>query len=187
MANSGRILLRTSKELHQRLIATAESRTQSLNDLCVERLSVPSSLEGEANLLLRNVLASAEELLGPQLKGLILYGSRARGDAYKTSDWDFLIVTSPDLLLTRRLYHRWDAVVPEAAALRLEVNFAQMPLTTHAATGFWSEIALDGIVLYEKHFTLSQHLARLRKDIAAGLIVRRIIHGQAYWVYEGAA
>lgn len=33
-----------------------------------------------------------KDKLGPHLKGLILFGSRARGDANQASDYDFLIL-----------------------------------------------------------------------------------------------
>lgn len=36
--------------------------------------------------------AEIRRQLGPHLKGLILFGSRARGDARESSDYDFLIL-----------------------------------------------------------------------------------------------
>lgn len=36
--------------------------------------------------------------------------------------------------------------------------------------------------LYDRGFTLARRLARLRRDIAEGRIVRREVHGQPYWV-----
>jgi hypothetical protein len=43
-------------------------------------------------------------------------------------------------------------------------------------------VAVDGIVLFDRGFTLSRRLSSLRRDIVAGRIVRREVHGQPYWV-----
>jgi hypothetical protein len=45
----------------------------------------------------------------------------------------------------------------------------------------WGEVAIDGIVLFERGLHLTLHLIRVRHDIAAGRIVRRMAHGQPYW------
>ena len=47
--------------------------------------------------------------------------------------------------------------------------------------GVWGEVAIDGIVLFERDWRLSADLARIRRDIAAGRLVRRLVHGQPYW------
>ena len=40
---------------------------------------------------------------------------------------------------------------------------------------------MDGVVVFERGLRLSARLARVRRDIAAGHLVRRIAHGQPYW------
>jgi hypothetical protein len=45
----------------------------------------------------------------------------------------------------------------------------------------WAEVAIDGIVLFERGLRLTEHLVRVRRDIAAGRLVRRMVHGQPYW------
>lgn len=42
--------------------------------------------------LLRRLRRELEELYGPRLERLILFGSRARGDARPDSDWDVAVV-----------------------------------------------------------------------------------------------
>jgi len=42
-------------------------------------------------------------------------------------------------------------------------------------------VAVDGIVLFERELRISSALVRTRRDIAAGRLVRRIVHGQPYW------
>jgi uncharacterized protein len=42
--------------------------------------------------LLRRLRAELERLYGPRLERLVLFGSRARGDARPDSDWDVAVV-----------------------------------------------------------------------------------------------
>ncbi|MCY4188977.1 MAG: hypothetical protein OXD30_10890 [Bryobacterales bacterium] len=48
-------------------------------------------------------------------------------------------------------------------------------------SGLWAEVALDGIVLWDRDWKLSAQLARIRRRIAGGRLVRRVVHGQPYW------
>ena len=45
--------------------------------------------------------AALSRRLGPQMKELWLFGSRARGDAREDSDYDFLVVVDGDLKATK--------------------------------------------------------------------------------------
>ena len=55
------------------------------------------------------------------------------------------------------------------------------PERPRVAGGFWAEVAVDGIVLFERDWRLSTHLARVRRAIAERRLVRRLAHGQPYW------
>ena len=48
-------------------------------------------------------------------------------------------------------------------------------------SGLWAEVALDGTVLFDRGWMLSARLARVRRAIADGRLVRRVVHGQPYW------
>ena len=57
--------------------------------------------------------------------------------------------------------------------------------TVDPATGkldWQAEVAVDGVVLFDRGYELSRQLTRLRRDIVAGRIVCRRVHGQTYWV-----
>ena len=182
-----RILVRTSRTLHRRLLSQSKSKKQSLNDLCLERLSIPSSLEGPSSATARRVVATADHLFKDSLKGVIFYGSQARQEATKDSDWDFLVVIDDSMKLTREIYRKWDDNWASKPDERTEIHFAQMPKSTAISTGFWCEIALDGIILFEKEFAISSHLIRIRHEIASGIILRQNVHGQSYWIRKEVA
>ena len=181
---SGRILVRTDGGLHQRLLIRAKANQQSLNELCLDRLSGPSTLEGTRHQIFRNILAAADILLGQELLGVVFFGSQARGEGRLDSDWDLLVVSSSEVALSRDIYRQWDKCAQLDEKNEIEVHFVHLPLETSIATGFWSEIALDGIVLFEKDFCVSKYLARVRREIAEGLILRKTKHGQSYWVHK---
>jgi len=52
-------------------------------------------------------------------------------------------------------------------------------------SGTWAEVALEGIILFDRNLVLARRLVEFRKRILEGSLVRREIHGQPYWVKEG--
>ncbi len=47
--------------------------------------------------LVKNVVSQEIESVGLKLEGIVLFGSRARGDYRENSDWDFLVLVNKDL------------------------------------------------------------------------------------------
>ena len=64
-------------------------------------------------------------------------------------------------------YRKWDDDWSHNSGPAIEVHFTQKPKPTAMLTGFWCEIALDGIVLFEREFAVSTHLIRIRHEIAS--------------------
>ncbi|WP_242541095.1 nucleotidyltransferase domain-containing protein [Phormidium pseudopriestleyi] len=82
---------------------------------------------------------------------IILFGSRARGDAASDSDWDFLILlngeVNPDrsLAVRDRLYDlEWDCGEVLTSIVRSRQDW-QTPL--YQSTSFYKSIQQDGICL----------------------------------------
>lgn len=176
---SGRFVFRLPPALHGALQAAAREAGLSLNEYCVRRLAVTGPGlavdDPAASLVVR-----AAELAGDALVAVIVYGSWARGEAVRTSDVDVLVVVERHIALTRTLYRAWDEQPVTWQGRTVDPHFAHPP-DEGAGIGLWGEIAVDGVVLFERGTRVSTHLARVRRAIAHGTFVRRFVHGQPYW------
>jgi len=178
---SGRFLLRLSPGLHGALRRAAAEAGLSLNEYCARKLAAPSpAVPGRG----ADVVARAAERFGENLLGVLVFGSWARGDAVDESDVDLLVVVDVGVPIVRGLYRVWDETTPELTweGRRLEVHFVRPPEPGTPPTELWAEAALDGLVLFDRDFELSRRLIEIRRRIAAGVVRRRRVHGQPYWV-----
>ena len=180
-AASGRFVLRIDPGLHAVLRRAAGEAGLSLNDYCARRLAFPgadvAALPGAGA-----VVARAAGLFGADLVGVAAFGSWARGDATSGSDVDVLVVLEATVPLTRQLYREWDGRPIEWSGRPIEPHFLHLPTPERTGAGIWAEVALDGIVLFARDRRLPAFLSKVRRDIAARRIVRRIVQGQPYWV-----
>ena len=179
-SKSGRFLLRVPPPLHGMLEAAAREAGLSLNEYCVRRLATagPGALVEEPGA---EVVARAATIAGDALVAVVLHGSLARKEAASASDADVLVVVEPCLALNRSLYREWDSRPVAWRGRRVDAHFVHPP-AEDALSGLWAEAALDGIALFERGGRLSAHLARVRRAIAEGRLVRRVVHGQPYWM-----
>ncbi|KPK56746.1 MAG: hypothetical protein AMS21_12540 [Gemmatimonas sp. SG8_38_2] len=123
----------------------------------------------------------AAQVVGEELISVVAFGSWAREELHEHSDVDILVVVDESLELSRDLYLRWDEAPITWRGRRVEPHFVHLPDPARMPLGLWSEVAIDGIVLFTRDLQLPSLLVRLRHDIAAGRIVRRVVHGQSYW------
>jgi hypothetical protein len=89
--------------------------------------------------------------------------------------------TDRQLRLSRALYARWDERPVEWDGRPVEPHFVWLPDPAEPASGLWGEVAVDGVVLFERALLVSAALVRIRRQILAGRLVRRLVHGQPYW------
>lgn len=179
-AKSGRFLLRLPPAMHQALDSAAREAGLSLNEYCVRRLGA-GAMAAVGGAPAAALLARATEILGESLLGVLLLGSRARGDADADSDLDVLFAVDSGTEITREVYRRWDAR-PSLFAGRPKVDphFAHLP-AAGSPSNLWGEAALEGVLLFERGRLVSEALVRIRRAAAAGRLVRRVTHGQPYW------
>lgn len=176
---SGRFVVRLDPGLHSRLREEARDAGISLNDLCVRKLSPPgASLPGPAQAAVRR----AADVAGNALLGVVAFGSWARGEMVDTSDVDVLLILDGTQEIHRDLYRSWDETPVSWDGRPVNPAFVHLPPPDAPMSGFWAEVAVDGIVIYERDLLVSNRLAEFRREIASGTIERRHSHGHPYWV-----
>jgi hypothetical protein len=190
---SGRFVLRIPPKLHARLKGQAACTGLSLNEICVKLLESASSprdnrgLTLPATLLPEAFLNRIMNQWGSVLLGLILFGSTARREDAPGSDVDLLMVLDGTLPLSRALYATWDRLLAECKPDQIREfspQFVNLPMDPMAAGGLWYEVAVEGILLWERDWRISRFLASTRVAMARGDIIRREIHGHPYWLKE---
>ncbi len=134
--------------------------------------------------------------MGEPLRGIVLFGSVARGVAREGSDVDLLIVLSPSSRVHRELYARWEedelaqrTLIAEAgrrtpANLPLSPHFVRLPARARDVGSLWLEASMDGVVWYDPGGAVSRLLVEIRRMVAAGSFRRREAYGLAYWMRE---
>lgn len=177
---SGRFVLRIPPELHAALDDAARASGLSLNTYCVRHLATAGlGIVGDKDVT--SLIGRARAVVGNALSGIVLHGSWIRGEATPSSDVDALIVVDSGTMLNRALYRAWDsAPIVTWRGHRLDPHFVHLP-EDGEFSGLWAEVALDGMVLLDRDWKLSSHLARVRRAVAAGRVVRRVVHGHPYW------
>lgn len=173
-------ILRVPRALHRRLQKAARQAGLSLNEYCVRRLGAGGTglaLHPDAGAL----VARALDVAGEALVGVVLHGSWIRGTAGPSSDVDALIVIDRRCALTRSLYSAWDAQPVRWGGRPVDPHFVYLPEAPTTAD-VWAEAAVEGVVLFEIDGQISATLAAVRREIANGGLMRRVVHGQPYWV-----
>jgi len=177
---SGRFVLRIHPGLHAALRKAAADAGMSLNDYCARKLAAPvGNLTGYGGAV--GTVERAAALFGESLIGVAAYGSWARGELSESSDVDVLVVLESRVALTRSMYRTWDEASIRWGGRIVEPHFVHLPSFRSTIAGLWAEVAVDGVVLFERGLRLSARLVRVRHQIVSGRIVRKVVHGQPYW------
>ena len=179
-APSGRFVLRIDPGLHSALRRAAGACGVSLNEYCATKLAAPTG-ELHAFAGAPATVRRAATLLEASLIGVVAFGSWARGELADTSDLDVLIVVDRDVAITRDLYRRWDEEVVRWNGRTVDPHFVHLAASLRAFSGLWAEVAIDGLVLFERDLGLSSALAAMRRALVDGRLHRRVVHGQGYW------
>jgi predicted nucleotidyltransferase len=119
--------------------------------------------ESLAQTLLVRVIAALKQGLGDRLIAIVLFGSRARGEADETSDWDLLVIAHhlPDKVMERHITFK--SMLPVEWRSRVSM-LAKTPQEFEARLpSLYLDIALDGLVLYDTGEYVTERLARLRR------------------------
>ena len=179
---SGRFVLRIDPDLHETLREAAGVAGVSLNRYCARKLAAPTESTDPAATA---VVGRAASVLGDSLLGVVAFGSWARGEEAANSDLDVLLVVGEEVSIARGLYRSWD----DGSALawdghEVTPHFVHLPSGSEGVSGLWAEVALDGLVLFERELTVSRYLAHVRRRVLRGELSYRVAGGHTYWVHE---
>jgi uncharacterized protein len=100
--------------------------------------------ENTAHLIKLNIAEVDPEAL------VILYGSRARGDARKDSDWDILVLTSyPVTIQVEKKFrdHLYDLELETGEVLSLFIYSREEWETKHHITPYYHNVTSQGVLL----------------------------------------
>jgi Predicted nucleotidyltransferases len=111
------------------------------------------------------VLDALRHGMGDDLVAVVLFGSQARGEADPQSDWDLLVIACnlPPKALARHFYLKsmlpadWRARISLLAKTPQEFESRLPPL--------YLDIALDGIVLFDREEYMTRRLEWIRQQI----------------------
>lgn len=118
-------------------------------------------------------VTALQQVLGDNLVSLVLFGSRARGDARPESDWDLLLIAKnlPSPFFARHLYLK--KILPVGWAGQLSVLAKTVDEFDAGIPALFLDIALDGLILYDPNGYATQRLSYLKK-----LIQQKGLHHQ---------
>lgn len=130
------------------------------------------------------VVESLRRALGEDMVALVLFGSRARGDAEPGSDWDLLIIARhlPERHMAR--YRLLKGLLPPFWRGRVAI-LAKTPAEFEAALpSLYLDIALDGVILYDPQGYAQARLQRLRRLIEAKGLKREKRGNEFVWEWR---
>ena len=179
---SGRFVLRIDRGLHASLRDRAREADTSLNRYCALKLASPGEpLDPAASA----VVQRAASVLGDSLLGVVAFGSWARGDESSTSDLDVLLIADDRVPIARSLYRQWDdGPRLNRDGHQVEPHFVHLPAATESVSGLWAEVAMDGLILFERDFVVSRCFVGVRRRIVSGRLTLHVAQGQPYWARE---
>ncbi|MBU4484207.1 toxin-antitoxin system HicB family antitoxin [bacterium] len=183
---SGKFVLRTSTDLHEKLSEEALARGVSLNQICIHYLEGVKN-RGDERLWYSFCIKIVEELkkhFKEKLVGVVVFGSQIDGYATEHSDVDLLIVLDKSLSINRSLYRWWDENISDGSGFEINPHFVSMPDDIKKTTGIWLEIAQNNEILFQKRCNMKTLMDKLNELIKNDHVRRYWSNGHPYWVWR---
>jgi uncharacterized protein len=130
------------------------------------------------------IVEALKNALGEKLVAVVLFGSRARGEAAMESDWDFLIIAHDLPSGTLRRHMLLKKALPAGCRGAVAI-LAKTPeeFESHIAS-LYLDIALDGKILYDPSDYAHARLSTLRVKIEKAGLKRQHTSAGFLWQWE---
>jgi uncharacterized protein len=125
-------------------------------------------MTGQKESAVREIMPAVRALqqgLGKNIVAVVLFGSRARGDAKEESDWDLLVIAKelPERLIER--YRMVKDILPQKCRGQISILAKTQDEFEAALPSLYLEIALDGLILHDPQDYARVLLQKLRRLI----------------------
>lgn len=143
-----------------------------------------SAQEGTA--ILSEVVRCLNEQLGHNLLAVVLFGSRARGEAGEASDWDLFIISEGLPARTLARYRFVKSCLPPRQRGGISI-LAKTPSEFESALPpLYLDIACDGQILYDPTGYMQRKLRQIRLLIRRLGLVRQRRGQDIVWTWEAS-
>ncbi len=132
----------------------------------------------------QQAVAALQAALGDCLVAVVLFGSRARGEAHEASDWDLLVIAEglPERLFDRHLFLK--RFLPPSCCGAVSL-IAKTPEEFESyLASLYLDVALDGQILYDPREYARQRLASLRQLISKAGLYRERTEAGDVWQWQ---
>ena len=139
---------------------------------------------GLNNAFPAKVVDCFKEYLGKNLVSIVLFGSRARGDARQASDYDIFIIAKdlPVKPFRRLLSIRYPLKGQFEEKLSIIAKTPEEVLSTFPS--FFLDLALDGIILFDRDEFFMGIQKKTKEIIAQAGLQRKKDNGDYYWEWK---
>lgn len=160
------------------------SINQMINKVLEQFIGDAPSESAESKLVSTTLNSS----LGKNIEAIILFGSVAKSISTASSDYDLLIVMAEDVEIKRSLYRTWDQEVVPSLTFEMtngkptSPHFVNLKSDISEIHGLWLEVAISGKTLWMKNSKTDKLINKIRLAISQNEFMRKLSHGQPYWV-----
>ena len=139
---------------------------------------------GPNPIFLKKVVDTYKEFLGERLVSIVLFGSRARGDASESSDYDFFIIAEdlPEKLFKRKLFIR--RPLKGQFKEKLSITAKTPGEMANSFPSLFLDLSLDGLILYDKEGFFEHLQKKIKNIISQAGLQRRKDREDYYWEWQ---
>ncbi|MEA3342015.1 MAG: nucleotidyltransferase domain-containing protein [Chloroflexota bacterium] len=130
------------------------------------------------------VVAALKRELGDDLVAVVIFGSRARGEANEASDWDLLVVAHNLPKRTLERHVRLKKSLPVAWRGQTSILSKTLEEFESYLPSLFLDIALDGVVLYDPDGYVSNRLSELKRMIEKRGLRRERVQNDLVWRWD---